>query len=254
MGSSLTLCGRLLFCVVVGTTLAGCGAEEQDAIGEGGFTMSATATLEPGKPGERWGDFIFQDPASPVSYTVTPRASGPVLMEEAIPSNHPGTRLFQSAAELSQVKSLPAGSVREPTVPPQYELIGGYYVELDDGRVTDLSFSYRLRGRVYRGTADEVFAPQLAVGWTTRASRPLPASTVGSQAAGGRIGLRRVKVEVLGVKGVLAEWLNPDSIPDELKVPSGLNWFDSVGRLWYVQGVEEAAVLLKVAESLGPME
>lgn len=213
------------------------------------------STPQPGQPGELWGGFLFEDPASPIPYTATPAASGPIPGEEGIPSSFPGTKRFSTLAGLVASRLLPSAlMLAPPSAPAGYELIGAYVVTVDTGAVVDYSLSYRRIGRQYRGEppASELFSPQLSIGWTSRAPRPLPAETTVTDGGLGRKGMPRTKVLVRGFQGVFMEWVNPPGTPDEFVTPSGLNWFDGDGRLWYVQGAEPLDTLLQIAESLAP--
>lgn len=197
-------------------------------------------------PGERWGGFIFIDPAAPVAYTVTPAASGPVPGAEGIPEGHPGFTRFADMHEAAQLLGPSAGLFTVGFTPPDYELAGGWAIVLEGKRVVDLSLSFRRRGSPLG-----VLSPALWIGWTDRAPQPLPASTAKNEQPTGAIGEPVVKLTVHGQPAVYQEWKNPSSFAPETKVLSSLNWFEA-GRLWFVQADESLSTLAAVAESIAP--
>ncbi|HXU25357.1 MAG TPA: hypothetical protein VN697_15150 [Tepidiformaceae bacterium] len=191
------------------------------------------------------------DPAFPEPFTTTPAASGPVKDEESIPSSYPGTRVFQSVDDLVASRVVPTAELLAPAaIPAGYGFAGAYVVALDNGKVVDVSLSYRRVDHRYAGTLPEVFSPDLSIGWTSRAPEPLPAETEATDLGLGRKALPRVKVHVRGYDGVFAEVTNPDSIDQDLVVLSSVNWFDKDGRLWYVQAAEPLDTMLQLADSL----
>jgi hypothetical protein len=205
--------------------------------------MVATSVVS-GTPGERWGGFIFIDPASPVPYTVTPAASGPVPGQEGIPKGHPGFRQYSSLDEAIRAIGHDRGAFTIGSVPGNYEFVGAWAIVLDSGRVVDFQMSYRRAG-----SDSTVLAPDLKVGWTDRAPKPLPAQTQENRLTNGATGEPVRKTVVNGVPAVFQEWHNPDTLRGPARVKSSLNWFEE-GRLWVVQAEEPLDVLLGIAGSI----
>ncbi len=243
------------FCLVVGSLIVACNSGTSANKEEQNEMATATPVVtEPGTPGERWGDFIFVDPANPPTYARTPAASGPVPNQEGIPDSFPGTRTFASISALLAIKGVDAGELAVPAyVPDRYELIGGFVVFSESGLAIDFLLSYRIKGQAYTAKEPEVFSPSLTVGWSKRFPRPLAAETTGQDVGLGRKGLPRRKLTVRGLPALFQEWQNPADLSEDLKIRSSLNWFDAEARLWHVQAVAPLEELVKIAESLRPV-
>lgn len=229
--------------VVVGA----CSASPSNDVAEEGSERSTPQSppLSPGYHGEIWGGFVFRDPAgTPLSYATSPPASGPVPGAEGIPEGHPGFTQFASVDEARAILPASTETFEVTVIPPQYEFSGGWAIVLDGGRVVDLSLSYRLRGTTFGP-----LTPALWIGWTDRAPKPLPASTVENVLPTGSVGAPVLKLTVRNQPGVYQAWSNPTTTPPESKVRSSINWFEG-GRLWFVQGTEEAGTLFAIAQSI----
>lgn len=239
--------------IAFGPLGAACGDESvgdeetstQPTQGEHPMVTSTIATGA-GVAGERWGGFIFVDPDRPEPYERTPAVAGHVPNEDAIPDGHPGLNVFSTVAEANTAFAGAPGAVRLGYVPKGYELMQAWIIKLDDGRIVDYSLEYR------RAESNAVpFGPDLWVGWTDRAPRPLPAFTKENRLPTEQVGLPVRKLTVRGSQAVFQEWLNPPNRPLEAGVRSSLNWFEG-GRLWFVQAYEPLDLLYDVAEGIEP--
>jgi hypothetical protein len=234
--------------LLVAIIIIGCNGQNQ-----GGVDMPTnTATTAPANAGERWGGFIFVANGEDVQFQQTPGPAHHVEGEELIPADHPGTKVFGDTSEvLSADLVAPQLAVKPANPPAGYELIGVYIVESESNGVVDYALSYRHAETPRRSEREELFAPDLWIGWTNRAPQPLPVSLDPQDLEDGRYGHPYEKAEVNGHAAVYARWDNDGTVPHSLRINSALVWFDDSGRQWWVHGSEDFQVLHEVAESLG---
>lgn len=251
----------LLLLVAVGGLLLACrdsvpprDPPADDTARTGSPAPTPASTAEPGAAGERWGGFIFVDPAAPARYTVTP-APAKGFDPRGIPDAHPGTRVFGSLPELLAQEGVLAAEIEFPAyVPAGYEFIGGYVVLSEEEEVVHLVLAFRPGPvRLDSGPLPEVFnAVNLNVGWSKWVDSPLPVPTTGASTDLGRVARPTAKVTVRGFAGVYREWVNPPGIDPSLALHSSLRWFDDARRMWFVMAPEPLAELARIAETLGP--
>ena len=201
----------------------------------------AQLEVEPGRPGERRGGFIFVDPTEPPSYTQTPGPAGDVPGEEGIPGGHPGFRTFESIADARRALGDTVDVPEPQFVPAGYSLIGLWVIELEDGRIVDVNLSY-----AHEDGTGVLLAADLSLGWTDRAPQPLPARTEPIRLPLGVVLQPVVKLMVREHPAVLQRATNSANIASTTRVNNSLNWFEE-GRLWFVQAEEPGLVLLRIA-------
>ncbi|MGE5596973.1 MAG: hypothetical protein ACM3S1_13195 [Hyphomicrobiales bacterium] len=209
----------------------------------------------PAEPGERWGGFLFAALGSRPVFTPTPAPAGMVPQEELIPSAHPGTRTFKSVEEVAQSGLVEDQLLLVPsTTPAGYELAGAYVVAVDGTGTVDYALSYVRADAPRRALKEELFAPDLWIGWTTRAPQPIVVSTAQKDLGDGRVGSAYEKATVRGQEAVFQAWTNPAGMDRSLRINSALIWFDDSGRQFWVHGDESASTLISIAESLTPYD
>lgn len=246
----------LLVAIALSLLLGGCaGASSpsgRSGIATSTSTAAASVTSMP-EPGETWGGFVFVTPGVQLpAATVSPPA-GKVPNEELIPADYPGTATFASPAEAVRSGGLDAALAVVPSfIPPGYELAGVYVVRVDSVGVVDYALSYRRTDLPRRTQRDELFAPDLWVGWTLRTPRPLAVPLDDQDLGDGRVGRGYAKTEVASLPAVFQAWENAGRVPRSLRILSVLAWFDNDGRQWWVQAEQPLPVLRQVAASLRP--
>lgn len=249
------MCRRLLALALTGTLVA-CGTQKSTLGGASIVTDSSTAapsvTARP-EPGETWGGFVFVTPGAPLPPASVSPPAGKMPSEELIPADYPGTATFATAAEAARSGGLdPALAVVPSFVPPGYELAGVYIVRVDGVGVVDYALSYRRTDLPRRSQRDELFAPDLWVGWTLRTPQPLAVPLDDQDLGDGRVGRGYARTEVSGLPAVFQAWENAGRVPRSLRILSVLAWFDKDGRQWWVQAEQPQSVLQQVAASLRP--
>ena len=200
---------------------------------------------------EQWGGFVLVAPGATAAFTRTPAPAGEIPDEELIPADHPGTQRFDSRAQAVSSGKVAAALAVEPSdVPPLYALAGVYVVDVPGPGVVDYALSYRRTDLPRRSDRDELFGPDLWIGWTTRAPRPLTVPSTAQDLGQGRVAKPYEKVTVRGFQGVVVVWTNPKELHRSLRISSALTWFDDDGRFWFVHAETDRATLLDIAERL----
>ena len=225
------------------TLLAGCnGGSEQPG--------PSTPVTSPAQAGQRWGGFLFCDePAScvlpPDQITPPPR---PLKGDEGdlLIAGHPGYREFKTIDDLARFINGRAVLRVPQFLPPDAELLGGYAVVGDEGRIFTVGISYRL------GDSDApINDADVWINYDLYTPRPSAFGTSERQVGLGRSIAAPRLLTVRGQETIFQEARNPPGLARDQIIRSSLNWFEEDDSFWAVQARGlDLATLVAIAESL----
>ena len=211
---------------------------------------SGTPITSPPQAGRRWGGFVFSDQPGACDLRPDQNTSAPRPLKggegDLLISGHPGYREFKTIDDLARFINGRAVLRVPQFLPPDAELLGGYAVVGDEGRIFTVGISYRL------GDSDaHVNDADVWINYNLYTPMPLAFGTserrpgLGTAIAAPRLLTAR------GKEAIHQKATNPHGLARSLAIRSSLNWFEDDGSFWAVQAHGlDLATLVAIAESL----